>query len=76
MRAFADELAARKLRLPRLPGLPATRFACAILEAEFIRRADEDLDEEVAGDYFAVVRTVRNYLDWRDQHLASAAKLN
>jgi hypothetical protein len=61
-----DELAARELRLPNLP---ATRVALVVLEYEFIRRADEDLDEEVAGDGGEVrpplLRLARSAARWR-----------
>jgi hypothetical protein len=60
-----DELAARELRLPNLP---ATRVALVVLEYEFIRRADEDLDEEVAGD-----GGEGRYVDWRDQQPGGVA---
>jgi hypothetical protein len=38
-----------------------------------LRRKSGDLDDAKAGDYFAAVKTVRDFILWRQQHLA---KLN
>jgi hypothetical protein len=57
------------------------RNACAgepphrvVVGREFLlRRKSGDLDDAKAGDYFAAVKTVRDFILWRQQHLA---KLN
>jgi len=71
--AYMDEVQARGLDRPphNWPPLPSL----VALEQEFVRRGrkDGDLDDTQAADYFAAVKTTRDWIVWKQRE---QAKLN